>query len=70
MRGAIKKKKNKITSEIFNFPTFRVGEFTKNQYRGVDCLKREVGCGGEGLGQFTDLRRGLGKKKGCVFEGR
>ena len=38
------------------------GGVTKNQYRGGDCLKR-------GLGQFANLRRGLGKKKGGgVFE--
>ena len=36
---------------------FQVGGFTKNQYRGGDCLKR-------GLGQFANLRRGLGKKNG------
>ena len=44
--------------------TFRGGGgFTENQYRGGDCLKR-------GLGQFADLRRGLGKKKVVtVFEG-
>ena len=32
-------------------PTFKGGDFTKNQYTGVDCLKR-----GRGLGQFADLR--------------
>ena len=40
------------------------GEFTKNWYRGGDCLKRG------GLGQFADLKEGLGKKDGGgVFEG-
>ena len=37
----------------------------KNQYIRGNCLKRR------GFGQFSDLRRGLGKKKwggGCVFE--
>ena len=42
----------------------RGGEFTKNQYRGGDCLKR-------GFGQFANLRGGLCKKEGGggVFEG-
>ena len=48
-------------------PTFRGGESTKNQCRGVDCLNRW------GLEQFADLRGGgggLGKKEGGgVFEG-
>ena len=36
----------------------------KNQHIGGDCLK------GGGLGQFADLRGGLGKKEGgSVFEG-
>ena len=35
--------------------------FTKNQYGG-DCLEKV-------LGQFVDLREGLGKKEGVVFEG-
>ena len=33
------------------------GGFTKNQYRGGDCLKR-------GLGKFVNLSVGLGKKEG------
>ena len=37
------------------------GEFTKNRYRGGDCLKRE------GLGQFADLRGGLARKRGWCF---
>ena len=55
-----------------NFNTFRVywkirflgRGFTKNQYRGADCLKRE------GFGQFAGLRvgeGGLGKKEGVMF---
>ena len=36
------------------------GVFTKNQYRGGDCLKR-------GVGQFADLREGLGKKEWVMF---
>ena len=39
------------------------GGFSKNQYIWADCLKR----GGGGLGQFADLRGGLGKKEGVVF---
>ena len=38
------------------------GGFSKNQYIWGDCLKR-----GGGLGQFADLRGGLGKKEGVVF---
>ena len=45
-------------------PTFRGGGVSrKNWYKEGDCIKR-------GLGQFADLRRGLGKKDGGgVFEG-
>ena len=40
------------------------GEFTKNQYRGADCLKRG------GLGQFADLRGGgLARKREWCFLG-
>ena len=35
----------------------------KNQYRGGECLKNR------GLGLFADLRGGLDKKGGGVFEG-
>ena len=48
-----------------NFNTFRRG-FTKNQYRGADCLKRE------GFGHFASLGVGEGSWKergGDVFEG-
>ena len=45
--------------------TFRRGEFSKDQYRGRDCLKRRGGHG-----QFADLKGGLGKKeRGGIFEG-
>ena len=45
---------------------FYGGVHKKPIWRG-DCLRRG---GGGGLGQFGDLRRGLGKKEGdCVFEG-
>ena len=37
--------------------------FTKNQYRGRDCLKTG------GLGQFANLRRGIGKEEEGVFKG-
>ena len=37
-----------------------LGGFTKNQYIVRDCLKR-------GLGQFSDLRRDLAKKRGWCF---
>ena len=37
----------------------------KNQYIPGDCLKR-----GEGVGKFVDLRGGLTRKRGGVFEGR
>ena len=40
-----------------------LGRFTKNQYRGGDCLKR-------GLGQFDDLRGAWQERGGGgVFEG-
>ena len=42
---------------------FRRGAFMKNQYRGG--LPKTGG-----LGQFTDLRGGLERKRGGVFEGR
>ena len=37
--------------------------FTKNRYRGGNCLKRG------GLGQFADLRRAWKERGGGVFEG-
>ena len=36
---------------------------TKNQYIGGDCLKRGA------LGQFADIRGGLGEKEGVVLLG-
>ena len=36
---------------------------TKNQYIGEDCLKRGA------LGQFADIRGGLGEKEGVVLLG-
>ena len=53
-----------------NNPTFR-GGFTKNRYRGDDCLKR---TGGGGAWTVCRFKEGLGKKEGGgggggVFEG-
>ena len=44
-------------------PTFR-GGFTKNQYRGDDCLKR---AGGSACAQFGNLRGRGGLKERVVF---
>ena len=56
--GLRMKKYNILVCSLKN-PTFRRMRFTKNQYRGGNCLKRE------GLGQFADLREGgVGKKEG------
>ena len=41
------------------------GGLTKNPYIEGDCLKR----GGEGLGQFADLRRTLARKVGVFLRG-
>ena len=41
--------------------TLRGDGFTKNQYRGGDCLKG-------GLGQFADLKGSWHKRWGSVFE--
>ena len=41
------------------FCGFRGGEFMKNRYKGVDCLKG----GGWRLGHFAYLRGGLGRKR-------
>ena len=46
---------------------FRGERFTKNQYRGGNCLKSGGGGGGGGgggLGQFADLRGDLLKEGG------
>ena len=37
----------------------------KNQYRGVDCLKK--GGGGAGTCTVSSFKVGLGKKEGVVF---
>ena len=51
------KKYNILVCSLKN-PTFRGMRFTKNQYRGGNCLKRE------GLGQFADLRGGGWQERG------
>ena len=48
----------KILTKNFNFYV----RFTKNQYKGGNCLKR-------GLVQFANLRGGLMKKRGWCFRG-
>ena len=43
---------------------------TKTNIEGRDCLKGRGEGGGRGLGQFADLRGGLGRKEGGgAFEG-